>query len=149
MQSRGIGRKDIICLCSHNNLEIALPFIASQFLGALVCSLDPTLTTSDCKHLLNLVNPKFIFCDKACEEQMETALKDTNLKSEIVVIGSTEKYMQFEELLTPTGTEDSFEVAKVDIFDSAVIFFSSGTTGLPKGVCTHHYGLISQQRYMM
>lgn len=145
-----ITPEDVICLCSHNNLDICLPFIASQLLGIKVASLDPSLSLTDCNYLIKLVAPKFIFCDLESEDLIIKACSGFDIK--IIVIGGNgkkENTIPFENFLIPTGNETNFRVRKVDIFDTAVIFFSSGTTGLPKGICAHHYGLISQQKYLM
>lgn len=60
-----------------------------------------------------------------------------------------QRYLHLQQLISEETDEESFEATECDIDDTAVVFFSSGTTGLPKGVCASHYGLISQQRYLM
>lgn len=44
-----------------------------------------------------------------------------------------------------TGNEEDFQAKPADdVQDTAVIFFSSGTTGLPKGIMVSHYGILTQ-----
>lgn len=118
--------------------------MAALYLGAKIASLDPSLSTSDCTHLLNLVKPKLIFCNIESVNNLIKALEDAKLESKIIVFGEMEGFMPFSDFLLPTGTENDFEATTVDINETAVIFFSSGTTGLPKGICNTHYGLLSK-----
>lgn len=75
-------------------------------------------------------------------------MKTAELDTEIVIFGDTDKYIPFSDFLVSNGNEEAFEAIPVnDIHDTAVIFFSSGTTGLPKGILSPHYGLLAQNTY--
>lgn len=97
-----------------------------------------------------MVTPKFVFCGVESEEMMEKSLAEAEIyDAQIIVFGDTDRNIPFDEFLQSTGSEDTFEPKPVDdIFDTAVIFFSSGTTGLPKGICTTHYGILTQNAYL-
>lgn len=98
---------------------------------------------------MKLVSPRFVFCTPESVKMMENAIAENGLTSEIIVFGNTTKYTSFSEFVQETGTEDQFEPVIVDdLFETAVIFFSSGTTGLPKGICTTHYGLLVQNEFL-
>lgn len=80
---------------------------------------------------------------------MENAIAENGLTTEIVVFGNTTKHTSFSDFVQETGTEDQFEPVVVDdLYETAIIFFSSGTTGLPKGICTTHYGLLVQNEFL-
>lgn len=145
LQEKGITSKDIITLCSYNSFESCLPYIAAQFLGIRFSALDPSMSIDDCAHLLKIVQPRLIFSDNASLDLMAKSLQKAGMKSEIVLFGETSEYTPLSKFLAPTETEDSFEAIPVkNINDTAIIFFSSGTTGLPKGICATHYGLLSK-----
>ncbi|GLV33980.1 uncharacterized protein CBL_11137 [Carabus blaptoides fortunei] len=150
LQNRGVTTDDVVVLCTYNHMDSCLPFLASLYLGVCVSSLDPTLSTSDSTYLLKLVAPKFVFCGVESEQMMETCLAEAGINNaQIIVFGGTDRNVPFEEFLRSSGSEEEFEPKPVaDIFDTAVIFFSSGTTGLPKGICTTHYGLLAQNAYL-
>lgn len=143
LQSKGITFDSTVVLCTYNTMDSCLPFLACLFLGVKVAPLDPSLSSEDSAHLLNIVKPSFLFCDIECLETMEEALEKVNLSTQIIIMGGEGTYISFSEFLIETGTEASFEAVPVkDLFDTGVINFSSGTTGKPKGVCLTHYGLI-------
>lgn len=90
-----------------------------------------------------------MFCTPESEEMMENSIVEAGLTTEIIVFGNTERNTSFSEFIQETGTEHEFEARPVeDIFETAVIFFSSGTTGFPKGICSTHYGLLVQNAYL-
>lgn len=70
------------------------------------------------------------------------------MNAEIVVFdefGASDKHTKFADFLQFKDEEEEFIPEPVsDIHDTAVIFFSSGTTGYPKGIKTSHYALICQ-----
>ncbi|XP_044268916.1 4-coumarate--CoA ligase 1-like [Tribolium madens] len=142
LKKRGITSKDVVAFCSYNSLDNTIPIISSLYLGAKVVSLDPTLSARQTKHLLSLVSPRLIFVGEESVTLIENCLNEVNLNAEIVVFGKSIKYETFSNLLTPTPEEKTFRPEKVDIHDIAVMFFSSGTTGLPKAICHSHYSFL-------
>nr|XP_023017953.1 4-coumarate--CoA ligase 1-like isoform X1 [Leptinotarsa decemlineata] len=74
---------------------------------------------------------------------MENCLAKTNIEVEIVVIGTSEKYEQFSKYLAPHHQENEFKPeSDIDDRETAMIMFSSGTTGVPKGICLSHHSLL-------
>jgi 4-coumarate--CoA ligase len=130
---------DVTVSCSKNTLDNAIPVLASFYLGAVVSNLDASLGVKNSRYLMSLVSPKIIFVDEASVAMIEEALQGTDLKPEIVVFGRSDKYRKFSDLVQPSPEEASFRPVTVDVHDTAVMFFSSGTSGFPKAVCHSHY----------
>lgn len=119
--------------------------MAALFIGAKVAPLDPSLCINETKTLLKLIEPRIVFVSKNAEDLIDTAARDANVITEIVVIGDSDNNTKFSDFLKPCAEEKIFRpLSANDIMDTAVILFSSGTTGLPKGTCLNHYGLLSQ-----
>ncbi|KAF2891292.1 hypothetical protein ILUMI_14882, partial [Ignelater luminosus] len=145
MRSKGITPDDTVTLCTFNHLNSVVPYISTFFIGAKVASLDPTLSLADTIHLLKQVTPKIIFVIPEALELIEKAKEEISSDTKIVVFGETQKHTKFSDFLQPKDGEDSFEpVAPKSLFDTAIIFFSSGTSGMPKGICVNHYGFLGQ-----
>lgn len=131
---------------TFNTLETCVPFLASLYLGIKICPLNPTAPEEDLVHHLNMIKPRIVFCAEDCLAKMEKALENSHVNSEIIVIGETKKYIQFSELLHETGTEEKFQPKPIeDIFDTAALLISSGTSGKSKITCATHYGLNSKE----
>ncbi|KAI4471457.1 long-chain-fatty-acid--coa ligase [Holotrichia oblita] len=141
LQAHNLTSNDIICLCSYNQLNSCVPYLAGLFIGVKVCSLDPSMSFTESKHLLNQVKPKIIFVVSEKKKMYENLLDDISLNAEVVEFCEE----GFGKFLKPSPDEDKFAPVKVaNLFDTAVIMFSSGTTGLAKGICLNHYSLLCQ-----
>ncbi|KAI4471466.1 long-chain-fatty-acid--coa ligase [Holotrichia oblita] len=141
LQAHNLTSNDIICLCSYNQLNSCVPYLAGLFIGVKVCSLDPSMSFTESKHLLNQVKPKIIFVVSEKKKMYENLLDDISLNAELVEFCEE----GFGKFLKPSPDEDKFAPVKVaNLFDTAVIMFSSGTTGLAKGICLNHYSLLCQ-----
>ena len=145
MSDRKISRGDVITLCTRNHLNAAVPYIATQFVGAVIGSIDPSFSEQEMNHLLNTVRSKMIFAIPESVPVLEKVLQEISLDAEIVVFGQSDKHTEFSDFLKPHVGEEGYEPVKIDnLKDTAVIHFSSGTTGLPKGICISHYTFIGQ-----
>ncbi|XP_044268934.1 4-coumarate--CoA ligase 1-like [Tribolium madens] len=144
MKLEGLTENDLVCLCSYNQKDICAPFIASMFLGLKVTSLDPSLSMTDTAYLLKQVKPTIIFIVPEALNLIENSIEQAEISCKIVIFGNSDTHQQFEEYLIPNSEEHDFRPVVVSPEDTAVIFFSSGTTGLPKGICQSHYALLAQ-----
>ncbi|KAF2885845.1 hypothetical protein ILUMI_20328 [Ignelater luminosus] len=146
MRSKGITREDIITVCSYNHLNTNIPIIASLFLGVKTASIDPALALSDAIHLLKQVKPKMIFASENGIKLIEDTIREIGINPELVVFGKTTKHTEFSEFLNeaPEQEREFIPVEIKDLKETFSIFFSSGTSGLAKGVCLSHLSLISQ-----
>ncbi|XP_018564721.1 4-coumarate--CoA ligase 1 [Anoplophora glabripennis] len=145
LKEKGITKDDIVSSCSHNHKNSIIPFIASLFLGIKTAHFDPNLSHLETIHLLKLIKPRIIFVDLESLPLMEKCLKESQVNTELVVFGESEKYSNFNGYLEPSVEEDKFRpVAADNVMETAIILFSSGTTDLPKGICISHYGILGQ-----
>lgn len=139
LKSLGVKRGDVICLNTDNHGNVCVPYIAAQFLKCTITSLDPNLSAEETRDLLKLVKPNVMFLSENALKLVEDALVKANMKIRLVIFGETKKYTPFSEFLQANDEENTFEpVREGTNEDIAIIFFSSGTTGLPKAVCINH-----------
>lgn len=88
--------------------------------------------------MLNLTKPELVFCSSSAVEKFKTIRKKTphlrvvitiNYESDIKYAVSLKKFVNFYQKYG-----SNFVPVHYDNNNTAVIFSSSGTTGLPKGV---------------
>lgn len=146
LKSKGYDKDDIMCLCSNNHINSVVPFLAASYLTMKVCSLDPSLSQADVTHLIRLVKPSIFFVIEKSKQMIQNALTEIGIDAEIVVYNDA----TFDEYLEESEEEESFEPSLASsLHDTAVIIFSSGTTGMPKGICQSHYAIIAQSVNML
>ncbi|XP_031351171.1 luciferin 4-monooxygenase-like isoform X2 [Photinus pyralis] len=144
MQLKGIRPGDFISICSPDALECFVAYIASLFIGAISASICEDMSVEENLYLLEQVNPKMIFVCKEAVELVEKVAERLAHDPIIVVFGATKNHTPFEDFLAKRCQEDQFrprEVANLD--ETAIVIFSSGTTGRPKGICHTHYSVLS------
>ncbi|XP_060519652.1 uncharacterized protein LOC132697911 [Cylas formicarius] len=151
LRDRDLTEDDVICLCSYNHGDSCVPFIACLFLGLKVASLDPSLSLNDAIHLVELTKPKVFFVVTDCLQMIRGSIKAVDIDSEIVVYSESkiDGCTPFSTFLQEHVDEETFNPKEpADVSDTAVVFFSSGTTGLPKGICSTHKGLLYQAFFL-
>jgi acyl-CoA synthetase (AMP-forming)/AMP-acid ligase II len=124
---QGIGKGDAIGLLGPNTPDWAVAFHAIVSLGAIVTSINPLLTPGEIGKQLGDANAKAIVVAGALRPAVEDAGLD-------LVIG-------LDEL--PQGGSEPPAVEIDPAEDLAVLPFSSGTTGVSKGVMLTHRNLVA------
>lgn len=83
-------------------------------------------------------------------ELIENVFEKIGVDVEIVVFGPTEKHTAFSDFLQPSDLEETFRPTEVNAQSkTAFILFSSGTTGLPKGIRINNYRILENIVIMM
>ncbi|XP_045463881.1 bacitracin synthase 1-like [Harmonia axyridis] len=142
-----LGDDDIVAICSWNNKHTCVPYIAGLFNGSIVTFLNPLDVPRDKAFILKKVTPKILFVDEDNLECVEEALRLGELNIKIVVFGENNKgHISFEEFSRASKKEiEDFQPVKLDSNDkTGMIIFSSGTTGIAKGICFSHFTILSR-----
>lgn len=81
--------------------------------------------------------------------KISEVLGEINNGTEIVVFGETDKYLSFSTFLVESDEEHDFRPIEIEnIHEVGAIFFSSGTTGLPKPTCLSHYSMLGSNNLL-
>jgi 4-coumarate--CoA ligase len=138
LTARGFGKGDVLAIMSPNLPEYAIAFHAAATVGGTATTINPTYTAEEVEFQLKDSNAKLMLTIPMFLETAQTAAAETAVE-EIFVLGEAEGATSVMELLAADPfTEDPGINPEEDV---VVLPYSSGTTGLPKGVMLTHSNL--------
>lgn len=132
MQKREISSEDVVAFCTRNTIDTIIPILGATFLGAKISNLEPCLTEFQIKHLLGLIHPKIIFVEDDSISKIEQVLSSFEDRPTIIRYSSLNQFKKSKE------DRNNFAPVSVPLDKTAIILFSSGTSGSPKGICHSH-----------
>lgn len=131
---------ETIVILSENSLEHALLALAAIHAGIPYSPISPpySLISQDfgkLRHCLELMTPKVIFAQNGTQYARALALSKSLFPDAEIITAEGGNGIDFAHLLTTEPTTDVEEAfAKVNADTVAKVLFTSGSTGLPKGV---------------
>jgi len=136
--ARGFGPGDVLAIMAPNIPEYAIIFHGVALAGGTITTINPSYTDSEVHHQLvdagaSLLITIPMFLDVATTAAAETGVTD------IFVLGDAGAAHPFSELM---GTPLADQVP-VPIDSVVALPYSSGTTGLSKGVMLTHRNLVA------
>lgn len=146
LSDRGFKQREVFGILSPNIPEYAIMFHAVATLGGIVTPINPLYTDHEISHQLKDSRARFLVTVPACLEKAKEAAAEAGIE-EVFVFGETEGATPFASLLTENN-QPLPDVAIDPLEDLVVLPYSSGTTGLPKGVMLTHYNLVSNLKQM-
>ncbi|HEU4794698.1 MAG TPA: AMP-binding protein [Pyrinomonadaceae bacterium] len=148
LTQRGFTKGQVIGILSPNCPEYAIAFHATALLGRVVTPINPLYTHHEIAHQLKDAGARFLVTTPTCLEKAREAATNAGVE-EIFVFGNTEGVEDatpFASLLVDNGRATQVEINPRE--DFVALPYSSGTTGLPKGVMLTHYNLVANIRQM-
>lgn len=136
LKARGIGKGDVVAILAPNCPDYAVVFHGVAFAGATVTTINPTYTAPEVTHQLEDSGARLLVTVPAFLDIAQTAAGDV----EIAVIGAAQGATPVSDLM---GEALATQVPVDAAVDVAVLPYSSGTTGLPKGVRLTHRNLVA------
>ena len=143
LAQRGFKKGDVFGILSPNCLEYAIAFHAVATLGGIVTPINPLYTRHEIVHQLKDSGARFLVTPPSCAEKASEAIADAGVE-ELFVFGTAPGATSFDSLLVDNGRAE--QVAVNPFADLVALPYSSGTTGLPKGVMLTHRNLVANLR---
>ncbi len=126
-----IKPEDRVSIFSENRPEWAFSLFSIWYRGGIAVPIDFMSSPEEVAYIINDCKPEVVFCSKENEKTLRRALEKVTFTPKILV---------FEDI-NPSKKEE-ISVQR-EIYDTAVILYTSGTTGNPKGVMLSYDNLLS------
>jgi acyl-CoA synthetase (AMP-forming)/AMP-acid ligase II len=139
LAARGFGAGDCLCVYMPNLPEYAVAFHGVARAGGKASTANPLYTARELQHQLEDSGSKYLL---TIPDFLDVATKAAEAAGveEVFVVGEAEGATPLSELMGDPADAPDVSVSGDDL---AVLPYSSGTTGLPKGVMLTHNNLIA------
>lgn len=135
LSSLGIGKGDFVMLCLKKHYEYWFISTALHKLGAVMVPVTHMLRADDFKYRFTAADIKAVIT--TCENDVPSRIKEAlfEAKKSATLMSIREDVDGFVNLSKlKEDMSDTFSRVKTNVSDSMMMYFTSGTTGYPKGV---------------
>ena len=120
----GVQPRDRVLLFFENSIEFYVGYFAAVQIGAVIVPLNTFLHDRELQHIIIDAQPRLMIASDACVARLKNLGLDT-----LALI--TKADMEDEVNRAP---DEDFTVTQLDSDEMVALLYTSGTTGLPKGV---------------
>jgi acyl-CoA synthetase (AMP-forming)/AMP-acid ligase II len=147
LQKIGINKGDIVGTIVSNILEIPELINGISRCGAVYLPIVFVLMPAEINYILKDSGCKVLITEHKLLQKVLEAAKDIPTIEKIVVIGGEiggDKIIPYADLMKES--DERGNIVPVDRSDTVILMYTSGTTGVPKGVMLSHLSLEFQMK---
>jgi fatty-acyl-CoA synthase len=146
----GVKPGDTVAVIDYDSHRFLEAYFAIPMTGAVLHTINFRLSTEEILYTMNHAEDKVIFCNKdflpllnGLRDKLKNEIRVVVISDdELAFISSTLYEGEYEALLNKQS--ETYEFPDFDENSVATIFFTTGTTGLPKAVCFSHRQVVLQ-----
>ena len=148
VEEHGVQPGDRVALAMRNYPEWVFGYWATISIGAAVVGMNAWWTTEEMKYGLSDSQPKVLIADAERVERVLPVLDELRADAPLALM--TVRYdgelpegaERWEDVIDPASAPAELPSVDIDPDDDACIFYTSGTTGFPKGAQLTHRGSV-------
>lgn len=144
-QEIGLDKGDRINIIIQNSAEFLISYMAALSIGIIVCPINYTLTPIEMYYIINDSGSKAVICEYEYYLLLKQSGYLKNISNYMVISKNENENLKnnFLKVIKSNNPTKILNHAKVKLNDEAVIIYTSGTSGNPKGVILTHKNLIA------
>ncbi|MFT4861722.1 MAG: long-chain acyl-CoA synthetase [Pseudohongiellaceae bacterium] len=144
-QTYKITKGERVAICARNSPEWCIAYMASTILGAVAVPMNSWWRGQELDYGLRDSGSKLLFVDPDRLTQVEPYLEGLNLDVVLIKPQVQTNHPEFYSLLEGVTPLSDAEVSACEVAadDNATIMYTSGSTGMPKGVLSSHRNIIN------
>jgi long-chain acyl-CoA synthetase len=139
----GVSHGDRVAITMRNYPEWIVTFMATTSVGAIAVAMNAWWEADEIAQGLEDCGAKVIVAD---EERLQRLALIRDLGTEVIAVRpSTDEHLgtEYQSLLANVPATTVMPTVEVKPEDSATIFYTSGSTGFPKGALASHRNILS------
>ncbi len=141
---QGVGAGDAIVLYLPNGVPFVELLYAAFSLGAKVVPVTTRNTIRELKYFCEDSAAKIVVCDDRSIDGVRSILADVPALKAITIGAPQDGFISYDDV-----TDGSFTLPSISLdHDLAMILYTSGTTGRPKGVLLTHANILVNHGFM-
>jgi len=141
----GYRKGDVLAVAAPNGIEYVTAFWAAMKSGGMIAPMNVRLGSGELRHIIDHSTARVLILHHACHAAVKDVLPECPSIRHVISVGYEDSdTLPYDRLLA----EAAADPLPVDVSrdDPAVIMYTSGTTGQPKGAIMRHGDLLFNNR---
>ncbi|MEX0964165.1 MAG: class I adenylate-forming enzyme family protein [Pseudohongiellaceae bacterium] len=136
---------DRVAICARNSPEWCIAYMAITMMGAIAVPMNSWWKSAELEFGLNDSDSKLIFVDHARHELLKPILESLDVQIVLIKPEDNSSFPEFYQLARSAQPLAAEELRDIQVLpqDRASIMYTSGSTGMPKGVLSTHRSIIN------